>query len=132
MGDNILDAFGGSSYPAIKWADVGLGNVVSGVIIDIPSEPVKDKLDPEKTSVPIGLETKAGKETLWAGTKSQLGSAIKTAVREHGTGETLRLGGTLHVKWDSNENTGKASPMRVFKVKYEPPTNAGVDPDEIF
>jgi hypothetical protein len=132
MSENILDAFGGNSYPAIKWADIGQGNVVTGTIIDIPSKPVQDKLNPDKSSVPIGLEVGGEKRTLWVGTDSNLGGAIKAACVE-AKATTLQIGAMIHVKWDSNEPPKQPghSPMRVFKVKYEAPAS-GVAVDDVF
>jgi hypothetical protein len=131
---NILDQFGGSSYPAVKWADVGVGNSVVGIIVDIANEPVQNKLNPDTQSIPITLELESGDiVTLWPGTKSQLGSAIKTAVLD-AKAQTLQRGAKLGVKYVKDEPPKQAghSPMRVFAAQYSPPADSGVEVEDIF
>jgi hypothetical protein len=133
--NDILDELSGTGFPAVKWADIGLGNHIVGTLIDVPTKAVKDKLNADRSSLPFGIELPDGtQQTLWVGTSSQLGSAIKDAVRSHGPNEKIQLGGKLTVKWDSSEPPKQAghSPMRVFKAKYEPPADSGMDVSEIF
>lgn len=134
MSDDILDSVSGAGYPAIKWADVGLGNVVSGTVISVPTAPVKNTLDATKESLVFGLDVGGESRTLWVGTVSQLGSAVKEAVKSHGPATKIQVGGKLTIKWEGNEPPKQPgfSPMRVFKAKYEPPASGGVDESDIF
>lgn len=129
MAGNILDDFGNDGYPPIDWKEVGIGGIVAGTLISIPSSSVhSDKTG--KDAFALGIETSDGPRTLWVGKPSNLGGAIKKAVTEAGA-NFLQEGATLAVKFDSEEDTGKPQKLRVFKAKYEAPA-AAANVDDIF
>jgi len=47
-------------------------------------------------------------------------SAIRDAVTAAGA-KGLAAGGTLKVRFDAEENTGKGNPLKKYKAKWEPP-----------
>ena len=55
-------------------------------------------------------------------------SAIKDAVAAAGV-KGLASGGTLKMRFDAEENTGKGNPLKKYKAKWEPPTQT-VDVDD--
>lgn len=91
----------------------------------VPTVDRNDKRSPQKDP---SLDD--GKRAVYVPKYTNIHAAIGRAV-EAGTGKVgpVRNGGTLAVKVDDLEDTGKGNPKRVFVAKYEPPAQSSKTDD---
>jgi hypothetical protein len=60
--NDILDELSGTGFPAVKWADIGLGNHIVGTLIDVPTKAVKGQVERRPVVTPVRDRT-AGRYT---------------------------------------------------------------------
>lgn len=130
--------------PAISWKGAKKGAVLTGTVIEEPTEVQErdfktgelvywDRAEKQpKMKVVIGLEVDGEEKNLWMGKPSAMFAAIRDALKqEDGSRLSIRKGGILKIKYTGDKKTDKGSPARQFKAKYEPPEDDDIftDPD---
>jgi hypothetical protein len=133
--------------PAVSWKSAKVGTVVTGTVTEEPTEVQsrdfstgelefwdKNETQP-KMNVVVGLNIDGDELNLWMGKPSALFAAVREALKAAaGEGEkalSIRKSGTLKVKYTGDKKTGKGSPARQFKAKYEPPDDTTFDEPDL-
>lgn len=101
-----------------------VGDTLKGTITQIkdPHERENQFNDRMETVMAITVETEDGEEwSVWPRLQpySSMGGAIADATEDHG--HRLEVGGTLAVQFQSEMDTGKGNPAKIYVAQYEPP-----------
>lgn len=118
------DELASPSGEAVKFDQIG--TTAAGTIVFIGDWVTRDntKIGKTVTSFKLVLEDANGKKiAVYPEKGSQMARAIGEAITAAGAVE-LQAGGRLGVRYDRNEDVGKASPMHVFVAQYQPPVNS--------
>lgn len=112
---------------AFKWATVG--DTLKGEVTKVGEiqERTNKFTDKPETILPFTVTNADGDHGVYARLEpySSLGGAVVDAVNATGNGK-LKVGGTIAIQYQSDLDTGKPQPARIFVAQYKPPT-AGAD-----
>jgi hypothetical protein len=114
------DDFAAPSGDSFKFANVG--DTIEGTVTYVGDwQKQTNKFnDREEEVARIGIDTGNGEvQYVWPRKGSAMASAIAEAMREARIGE-LAEGAVLKLRYDSNKDTGKGNPMKVFRAKVTP------------
>lgn len=123
--DEFLKSSSGSKHPAYKFNEIG--DTCKGVIVEDPRIVERPNLNdgqPEKQLVLAVTDDDGNTFALWV-RRGQMAQAIDEAVTQAGAAG-LALGGKIAVRFDEKRDTGKPSPLKVFKAQYQAPPAAAV------
>lgn len=112
---------------AFKWTTIG--DTLKGEVTKVGEIQERTNKFTEKpeTVLPFTVTNADGDHGVYARLEpySSLGGAVVDAVNETGGGQ-LKVGGTIAIQYQSDLDTGKPQPARIFVAQYKPPA-AGAD-----
>lgn len=114
------DELAAPSGDSFKFATIG--DTIEGAVVYVGEWQTQiNKFNQREEQVArIGIDNGGGTPAyIWPRKGSPMASAIAQALREAGLGE-LAEGQTLKLRFDSEKDTGKGQPMKVFRAKIEP------------
>lgn len=97
-----------------------IGDTIEGTIAYVGDWQDQDTKFGNITSMRIGIDTGNGEvQYVWPRKGSNMAQKIAEALRNAGLNELVE-GQKLKLRWDSERDTGKGNPMKVFLAKVTP------------